>query len=356
MDTKPYTLVFATDNGYVPYLYVALLSIKRHISQKNTYCVFILHADISQDNMRLISGLSQENFSISFIHSTSFLSTMDASFFYLPSYQTLATYYRLFIPKLFPDCKKVLYLDCDTIILCDVAEIIDLDMGNAMMLAVRDYGMTLRYTRKEEIFHYVHDILHISIEEYFQAGVLLCHIPSMEEKHFFSRCVEFISHNTKLPFADQDILNFAAGGMVTLLPPEYNVLWHLPILEKNLEANLGADFPAYKASCQHPKIIHYASWCKPWIFPELPLAEYFWMYAEQSPFYHFFSAEKQKQRAMLKRTASCYPFFYALREVTGKLAALLPFACIKKTHTKLTKNCLAARRYKRILPLLEKNF
>lgn len=60
---------------------------------------------------------------------------------------SIAAYYRILIPFLFPYDKKVLYLDSDVIALDDVSKIIDVDLENKQIGAVIDYD-TECYTKK----------------------------------------------------------------------------------------------------------------------------------------------------------------------------------------------------------------
>ena len=52
----------------------------------------------------------------------------------------LPTYYRLFLAELLPFLKRIIYLDGDTIVLSDLSEMINLDMGNNIMMGFIDNG------------------------------------------------------------------------------------------------------------------------------------------------------------------------------------------------------------------------
>lgn len=164
-----------------------------------------------------------------------------------------ATYARFAIPDLIQDCARVLYLDCDLVILADLEPLYQSDLnGGALGAAIdhwvdpaafaRDWGLDPTGAR------------------YFNAGVLLLDLPRLKEDGGFARAVQALSvHERAMPFLDQDALNLAFWGC-----------WHP--LDRIWNVQRAALMPGYEGAAQAgmgqerrmPKIIHFTTSEKPW--------------------------------------------------------------------------------------------
>ena len=58
---------FAVDDGYCPFLAVALQSLIDNSSETNTYSVKVLNTDISDENKRRIAKYERKNVDIEFV-------------------------------------------------------------------------------------------------------------------------------------------------------------------------------------------------------------------------------------------------------------------------------------------------
>lgn len=349
---SPVTVVLSADNKYLPYLAVTIQSLCAHASTQNHYEIYILHENITEENACKILTMQQEHISITFLSITEYLKTVDTSAFYLPSYPTLATYYRIFIPELFPDKEKVLYLDCDVVLCTDIANIFQYEMGTACIAAVHDYGVRIRYKQKPRIHSYIDNILAIDVQQYFQAGVILFAVQNMRSQNFLHNCLTFMAANPSPVFADQDVLNKVCESAVLFLPWEYNVLWHIPLLEKEALLHFkGDDAERYAKAATHPAIIHYSSSCKPWHFPNLPLADVFWQVAKLTSFLPEIQAEKAATQKKLHLEMRLYPGIFAL-SCFWKGLSLLPFKPLRefafRKHTQYRLKVIEAKRAKRL--------
>ena len=59
-------IFFASNDKYVPYLDVALISLIAHTSKNNQYEIIILKSDISEENQEKLKKHAQENVAIRF--------------------------------------------------------------------------------------------------------------------------------------------------------------------------------------------------------------------------------------------------------------------------------------------------
>ena len=122
-----------------------------------------------------------------------------------PNYKcrwTYMTLIRLALPFIFPEEKRVLWLDVDTLVVEDISEIFDTDFEDCFVAAV------VEPERSSKPF------------VYFNAGVLLMDLEKLRE----GKCQEWIDYiNThKLTFTDQDCINLLCQGKIKPISPIYN--------------------------------------------------------------------------------------------------------------------------------------
>ena len=88
---------------------------------------------------------------------------------------SVETYYRLIIPEIMPEYKKILYLDCDMVVDHDVAELFDLDLGNCVIAGAKDIDVAgqVRKGLNNWENYAVQDLGLEQPYDYFQAGVLV---------------------------------------------------------------------------------------------------------------------------------------------------------------------------------------
>lgn len=89
---------------------------------------------------------------------------------YTRDYYTNTTYFRLFLPELYPQYDKILYLDSDITIVGDISELYNTDMGTNLVAAAPDD--IIQYNK---VFQdYAELVVGVeSYTKYFNAGVLI---------------------------------------------------------------------------------------------------------------------------------------------------------------------------------------
>ena len=105
--TKEIPIFFASDDNYVPLLATAIKSLLSNASKNYTYKIYVLTTSISQDKREKIVKMATENSTIEFISLTAELDKL-RHLFKLRDYYSQETYYRFFIPNLFPKYKKII--------------------------------------------------------------------------------------------------------------------------------------------------------------------------------------------------------------------------------------------------------
>lgn len=270
-------IFFAVDDGYIPFLAVTLQSMITNASKKYSYDLKILYTNINDENKQKILKFENDNFKIEFIDLNYYLEELSGKL-YTRDYYTKTTYYRLLIPNLYPQYDKALYLDSDTAVLGDVAELYNTDIGNNLVGAVPD----LSVRNIKEFSEYVERVIGlVDYKNYFNAGVLLMNLKSMREFDFQSKFL-YLLETVKYSVAqDQDYLNRICKGRTKLLDASWNVMpipTDTPLKGKDLN------------------IIHYNLIYKPWHFDNVLYQEYFWKYAKQTEFYNLILEKRDKYR------------------------------------------------------------
>lgn len=156
---------------------------------------------------------------------------------------TRSTYLRLLIPDLFPDEDRVIYTDCDMVVLDDLSTLARVDLGRNIVAAV-----PCPSPDPAEISATGH-----VIGSYVNAGLLVMNLPVWREEGIAERCLALLSDPYRpLLSEDQSAINIAAHGRIHLLEPRFNT-YSDPGAYKRME-----DFPA------GPAIVHYVVNNKPW--------------------------------------------------------------------------------------------
>ena len=255
-------LFFACDDAYAPFLSVTLNSIFQNRDPRRHYVIRVLHTGIHQTlQKRLTKQLEAHNFTLEFPNISHHVQTF-AQKLHTRDYYSCSTYYRLFIPDLYPELSKALYLDCDLVLQEDVAQLYDLPLGDDLVGAVPD-GIV---GAVEEFKLYVQNRLDMTrAEDYFNAGVLLMNLDAMRRWRFADRFLDLLGRVTFQVGQDQDYLNVLCRGRVRYVGNEWNAM----------PTGVGV---------RKPKLIHYNMDAKPWRRDGVKYEKEFWNWAASSGF------------------------------------------------------------------------
>lgn len=256
-------IFFSTDNNYIPFLDVTIRSLIANASRDYQYHIVVLNTGLDEEKTSKIKELEDENFTIDFADISYAVKDIE---YKLPNEQHfgLATWYRLFIQSLFPQYDKVLYLDCDLIVLGDISELYNTDLEDNYVA-----GVVENWILHSPVFsYYTKEAVGIESKYYINAGVALFDLNKFRENEIEQKFVNLINtYNFDVIDPDQSYLNYLCQGKIKYLPFEWNRT------------------PLENVECENPKIVHYALGFKPWHNPDVFLGEYFWEYAKLSPFY-----------------------------------------------------------------------
>ena len=255
-------LFFSCDDNYVPFRAVTLGALKENRNPSRRDALRILHTGLNPEYVnRLTESFAEPDFTMEFID----IRQQVQGYFgrlHTRDYYSKSTYYRLFIPEMFPELDKCLYLDSDLVVLEDICGLYDTPLGDNLVGAIPDGFVNA----VEELRQYACGRLNLpSAERYFNAGILLMNLDAMRRFRFQEVFLELLDKVTFQVAQDQDYLNVICRGRVTYVGYAWNAM------PRGIRV-------------REPKIIHFNVDCKPWHRDEVLYDSYFWDYANRSPF------------------------------------------------------------------------
>ncbi len=272
-------VVFSSNNNYLPYLAVTLESMLANADKNCFYDIFIFYDAVSYELKELLAEEMEKypNTSVTFVNVNRYI---DNKILYSRAHYSKEMYYRLLIPELLAHYPKALYLDCDLLVEGDISRLYEQDIAGCLLAAVRNYTNL-------PMAKYVANVLKLETKDYFNSGVLLFNLEECRRFSLKEKCLDTLQNFAQLVCPDQDLLNLCCRSKVFFLDMSWNVMWHhllRPFVHKiNLSPEQAAE---YEKAVRFPQIIHYTTGYKPWNYQENILADRWWRYAIQSPFYH----------------------------------------------------------------------
>lgn len=196
--------------------------------------------------------------------------------FFVDRHISKETYLRVFIPDLVPDyIDRILYLDCDIIIVENLLPLWNSDMDGRSIAAAPDVLL--------ELFDGVpRGVLGLSDSEtYVNAGVLLIDLRAWRKKNLTARLVRYVvDRGSSLTYHDQDAINAVARGDIKLV----SCRWNLPVgVFRLTDAQLAQDTHRIREARRNPAVLHYTGPSKPWMFrSSIPKKGYYFRHAERT--------------------------------------------------------------------------
>lgn len=277
-------IFFAADDKYTKYMIVSMKSVIANTSKKHQYRLYVLHTDITPENQAMVKRLETSNCKIDFVDVTEELKKIEKKIT-LRDYYTATTYYRVFIADMFPEYDKVLYIDSDTIVREDIANLYAYELGKKYIGAIRDQLVV-----QTDIYgNYVEKVLGISRGGYFNAGVVLINCEQFRKQRMLKQFIDLLCTYTFVVAQDQDYLNILCKDRVLWLDPRWNVQMagSIPFEEDKI------------------KLVHYNLAEKPWHYRQCRFGAFFWEYAKQTEKYdelqdilnHYTKEDEEKDKS-----------------------------------------------------------
>ena len=268
-------IFYTISDNYTPYVAVSIKSLIDHADEKKDYTITLLVQEITNEHKRALENLATKNVHINIFHINDEMvqpihkgkeNYLRGQFF------TMSIFYRLFIPELFPQYDKCVYLDADTIINADIADLYQTNLKDNMFASCPD--LSIRYMPLlQEYIKKCQGIL--PPEKYINNGVIVFNMKAFRDKKFVEK---FYYLMNKYHFdnvdPDQAYMNEICEDKIYHLDKEWDAMPNESIPE-----------------IQNPKIVHYNLFFKPWHFKDVQYSDYFWNVAKTTNFYDLLKKE-----------------------------------------------------------------
>lgn len=207
-------IVYSSDENYAQHLCVSLVSLLENNKEDLSMNLFIISNKISDASKDKISDVAKRyGKKIEWIDFLPFQSELNLDMEWPIS---ISSYARLFIAEMLPAwCKKVIYLDCDTVVCSSLSGMWAVEMKNCSVAGVEDL---IQNEFKEKIGMNLAD-------HYINAGILLIDLQKWREKNQGKLFLDFINdYKGRVTHHDQGVINGTLHQECLILPPQYNVM------------------------------------------------------------------------------------------------------------------------------------
>jgi len=166
----------------------------------------------------------------------------------------VSTYYKLLIADRLPmELDKVVWLDCDMVVLGDVSRLWDHDLAGRHALAAQD-AVVPQVSSGSGVAAW-QELGLPATASYFNAGVMMINLALWRRDRVALRALEYVrAHRDRVCFLDQEGLNAVLAGLWGELDPRWNHNVSIPTPSTRGRSGAEGD----------PWIVHYAGNLKPW--------------------------------------------------------------------------------------------
>lgn len=262
-------IAICIDNNFVMQAGVFITSIIK--TNKDEITIFVLSEKLSEDSKLKLLNISKDtNVKIEFIRID--LSSLPPLPLEGKSHISVATYYRILLPFILPESvSKVLYADCDMLVLDSLNDLYSTDITSYNAAASIDmFNNDININQR---------LKYSTSAGYFNAGMLLINLNNWRKNKISETAIDFIGQYPELCEAhDQDALNHALNGSYKQISVRYNMQLDFFCDFKYLIVNTSY-YDDIIESRKKPCIIHFTGPTKPWLkncyHPYTKLWDYF---------------------------------------------------------------------------------
>lgn len=255
-------LVYASNDNYARHLAVSLYSLFDHSRDEEAVAVFILSMGLSGETKKRLCHVADL-----FGRQLEFIELGDLRERFAHEVDTggydLSIMARLFVGEVLPEsAERVLYLDCDTVVLHSLKGLWETDLKGYLAGAVMEPTIYPEIKKQIGLGEG---------EPYFNSGVLLIDMKKWREEGAQQQLLDFYRKmGGKLFAGDQDTINGALKGRIRPLSPVYNFFtnyryFHYSHLTRLSPLYRSIPEKTFRQAKKHPAVIHYMGDERPWI-------------------------------------------------------------------------------------------
>lgn len=257
-------VVYSTDDNYAIHAGVSIVSLLENNKDFELINIYIIDNQITDHNKETLYTIARKysNCNICFLDFTNYIGKLKLN---MQWHISISSYARLFLESLLPnDIKKVLYLDCDTIINSSLKKLWSTNIEDYYFAGVQD---SVNSNTKTAIGI-------TTDKRYFNAGILLINLDLWRKNSFEKQFINFIDErNGNVIHHDQGVINGVLGKNALRLPLENNLMTiHYFMNRKKILKFFNEEADFYSESeigeaINHPVIYHFTPsfTSRPWI-------------------------------------------------------------------------------------------
>ena len=283
-------IVYVSNEGYARHLGVSLCSLYDSNADEERLEVFILDTGITPDSRGKLTQIARSfGRTLTFIH----LKDLEERFAVRPDTGRSAvrldtgrfdvsTMGRLFAADLLPaGVRRVLYLDCDTVVLKPLRRLWETGLGKAdgagtgsagpVVAGKAGTGFVMAAVQEPTIYEEVKEYLGMRKEDpYFNAGVLLIDLKRWRTEHLTDKVISYYAEIAEQSlFNDQDALNGLLKGRIRTLSPRWNFFTNYRYFRYDTLCRMQPAYrripeEVFRKAKRSPAVIHYAGDERPW--------------------------------------------------------------------------------------------
>lgn len=280
-NNKTVNLVFTTDKVYKDYLKVAIKSAIINKNPDTKFDINIFCVDLNEKEQKEYNVFEQEDVRVHIIPVT------------LDSIKNIGNYeienvrvsradlFKFVMPEVMRSYDKVLYIDCDTLILHDLLELFNTDISNKYLGAVYKYQPL--YTWKKVFVN----LYSRRLQYEYNCGVMLLNLKKMRKDKMSRKLIEDKNNDKNRVLMTQENFNRVIPiPKMKSLSPIYNTISRWEINDFDLYNFKRTYYPylnkinSMEELYTKTVIVHYAGFKKPWTHSDIAFANVWRIYAK----------------------------------------------------------------------------
>lgn len=255
-------ILYASNDGYARHLGVSMYSLMEHNKKAETIDIYVLSVHMSAENQKRLGEIAgwfgrklhvvemgdlKERFTI----------PIDTRGF------DISAMTRLFAAEALPEAvKKVLYMDCDTVVIGDIEPLWNTQLHGNLVAMVPEPTV---YKEMKAAIDLGKD------DAYYNSGVLLMDLEAWREEGIQRKLLQYYADQGGALFAcDQDTINGALRGRIEELSPKYNFFTNYRYFHYQTLVGMNRSYERvgkreFEAAKRRPVILHFMGDERPWI-------------------------------------------------------------------------------------------
>lgn len=255
---------YSTDENYAIHTCVSIYSLLLNNKTIKNISIYIIENRLSEITKSKIKKIVNQFIEIGYERKLIFLNFLLYESFIKDAKPcgSLSTYGRLFLQDYLKDIDKIIYIDCDTVVLNNIETLFDIQMDGFAVAGVQDI---CSFINRKPLGLNEND-------RYINAGVQLINLKYWRENDGMKKCLDFIrKFDGKVPFEDQGTINGVFVNKIKIIHPKYNFMNHMLRFNAN-KISLIYNIKNYysnkeiKEANSKPCIVHFTAgfYLRPW--------------------------------------------------------------------------------------------